>query len=144
MALPILPVIGAVTEIANKFIPDKGKRDEFQHDLMRAAGNRKSALTKGLMAIGLAEAQGTPYQRNWRPTLMYASTGLIIYLAAIAPIIQITTGLDLITPTQASFATVPEELWWVLGVGLGVFGAGRSIEKGVKAWANGNGTGNGK
>ncbi len=130
-------VVGVAGSAFEKHADNKTKRKEFEHDLAMAIIGNESGVTDGLMAIGLAETNGTSYQRNWRPTLMYSATFLILWMAVAGPLIQVFTGMDLVTPTRDSFATVPEELWWVLGVGLGVFGAGRSLEKGVKHWKNG-------
>ncbi len=78
-------------------------------------------------SIVVAEAQGSPRQRNWRPAFMIVCMGLLVWHAVAVPILAaiLAVPLDEVVGLRA----VPDGLWTLLVVGMGGYIGGRSLEK---------------
>lgn len=100
-------VVSDVIKLADKLIPDKGKRDEFQHELdvitttavtkhQEAMDAINQKLIDGEVAIQTAQLEAAKqdsqsndsYVRHWRPTAMYLMMGLLFFAIIVAPILQ--------------------------------------------------------
>lgn len=127
--LDIVPVLGGVLD---KIIPDAAQRDAAKLELLKAqqAGKLDEARTQ-LSAI-LAEANSADaWTSRARPTFLYVFYALLI-LCVIGGILGVWWPERVTSAAQniaSLMAALPEELWWVFGVGyLGYTGA-RSFDK---------------
>ena len=100
-----------VGNIAGKYIDGKNK----SLDLKGKALDTTAEYIKG-------EVNGNWLQRSWRPLLMMSGVAIIINNYIIVPY-AIAFGFNI------PILDMPPELWQLLAAGVGVFGAGRSIEK---------------
>ena len=137
--LSFIPVIGKIIEkgldIVDDLVEDKDKANELKAAIKsQILVNQHEELVPALenqTKIILAEARGGWLQRNWRPLLM-----MIIVL--------IVANNYLLYPYLSLFwegareLSLPAELWSLMKIGVGGYVAGRSVEKGIDLWKNGN------
>ncbi len=136
-------LIGPVAKVVEKVIdriedPNlKAKlgaeKDKLQAAITMELMNNEAAINAAASDIVLAEVQGKSWlQRNWRPTMMWMLMLMIFINYIVAPMFQ-AVGVNL-------KVDVPENVWTLLGIGMGGYVVGRSGEKMVKTWAQARST----
>jgi hypothetical protein len=128
----IAAILALVGKAVDKAVPDAGQAGELKAQLAAQIYALGDAELKGAVSIILAEAQGQSWlQRNWRPLLMLTCITIIANNYVLYPYMRAIFGwgvaLDL-----------PEALWELLKIGVGGYVVGRSVEKGIDLWRNGN------
>lgn len=83
-------------------------------DLVMTKLNEGLAMQRDVL---VAEIQGNGLQRNWRPLVMLAFAGIIVYEYFVAPLFSLTS------------ANLPGRFFDLLEIGLGGYVIGRSVEK---------------
>ena len=119
MALPAAVVVAKTAYDIFKAWSDRGaKKDELEGDI-------QSAFANGQLAINMQEAKHKAiFVAGWRPFIGWICGFGFAYLVSYPityPIVQATTGIELLTLEPDSFRNV---LYGMLG-----FGAFRSVEK---------------
>lgn len=122
----LAPLVGGLFNLIDKAIEDKDQAARLKAKLqeMLLAGQLKEI--EGAVQVIVAEAQGESWlQRNWRPLLMVLF-GLIVANNYLLAPYGIGHWVDL-----------PPEMWDLLKIGVGGYVLGRSVEKGVRLWKQG-------
>ena len=130
--MALLDIVAVLGDVLDKIIPDAAQRDAAKLDLMKAQQAGKLDDTRTQLSAILAEASSAdPWTSRARPTFLYVFYALLI-LCVIGGILGIWWPDRVTTAAQniaSLMAALPEELWWVFGVGyLGYTGA-RSFDK---------------
>ena len=103
-------------------------RHEIEQQVTMALAQHAADLDNAASKIVLAEVQGKSWmQRNWRPFMMWLLMALVIWELVIGPIF-VAAGIPL-------KIDVPDNVWTLLGIGMGGYVVGRSGEKMVQTWA---------
>ena len=132
MAFGIDDIVGAGLRIIDKIIPDPAQRDAAKLQLLQAQQNGELEELKASLSAINSEAQSTDkWTSRARPSFMYVM--YIMILAAIPMGIfwafepayadRIATGL------QRWLAAIPDDLWYLFGVGYLGYAGGRTLEK---------------
>ncbi len=130
--MALLDIVAVLGDVLDKIIPDAAQRDAAKLELMKAQQAGKLDDTRTQLSAILAEASSAdPWTSRARPTFLYVFYALLI-LCVIGGILGIWWPDRVTTAAQniaSLMAALPEELWWVFGVGyLGYTGA-RSFDK---------------
>ena len=67
---------GKVLDIVDDVVEDKDEANRLKFEIQRQLIEKKSSELEASAKIVLAEAQGSWFQRNWRPLLMVTFAGL--------------------------------------------------------------------
>lgn len=133
LASIIAPVIGRVldkfadAEDPNLKLKIQALKAQLEAEVTMALSRDAAKLDQMAGQIVLAEVQGKSWlQRNWRPVMMWLLMFLIVWDLIIGPIF-VAIGLPL-------KIDVPENVWTLLGIGMGGYVLGRSGEKIAKIW----------
>ena len=138
-------LIGPVAKVIEKVIDriedpnlkatlEAGK-DKIQGEITMELMKNEAAINSAASDIVLAEVQGKSWmQRNWRPTMMWMLMLMVFINYIVAPGFQ-AVGVDI-------KVDVPDNVWTLLGIGMGGYVIGRSGEKMMKEWANARNTTN--
>lgn len=125
LALPIIDIIGKVLD---KAIPDAETRERAKAEITAQLLANDKVLTEAARDVVVAEAKGESWlQRNWRPMLMVAIMGLLLWNGMVLPILSAMTGVDL-AKLQA-WDSMPSAMWSLLQIGVGGYVIGRTGEK---------------
>ena len=115
-------ILAPILKIIDKAVPDKTEAARLQNEITKALIEQKGELMKTMKEISVKELEGTPYQRNWRPTLSWMVILLWPYNFIARPIMAQLSGLDLPAIDTGDLATLTT-MW------SAVYGLGRSFEK---------------
>jgi hypothetical protein len=114
----IKPVTGLIDNLHTsdeERLEAKGVLLELQTGLMSQTLAYEQKLAESQASIIVAEATANSWlTRSWRPITMLTFVGLIVYSQF--------TGME-----------IPDDLWFVVKLGLGGYVGGRSVEKSVSA-----------
>lgn len=114
MLASILP---AIIAIISKFVPDADKQAQINKEITEVAASIIQSETS-------SEAWIT---KTWRPWCMFSLTNFVIlwgvHNCILKPYIVFFWGVEL--PN----VILPVEFWHLLGLGFGVYGGARSVEK---------------
>ena len=107
---------GKVLDIVDDVVEDKDEANRLKFEIQRQLIENKSNELEAAAKIVLAEAQGSWFQRNWRPLLMVTFAGLVVahWFGLTAPNIP---------------ESVQNTLLNIVMVGIGGYVVGRSGEK---------------
>ena len=134
----ISPLIGPVSKIIDKIIPDKGARDRAKLELLKLESNQEMEQLRLQMSAILAEANSAdPWTSRARPSFLYVMYILLLWslpmglISAIKPEVahNIANGMN------SYLAGIPEPLYALFGTGyLGYtvarqWGKVRGVEK---------------
>lgn len=125
---PVSAVAGVVQSILDKF-PDPAQKAAANLALQQLQQSGELAQMTASAGIITAEASSTnKLASSWRPMLMYTFMIIILNNYIIAPYLQLFfhVGLQL---------ALPPDMWDLLKIGVGGYVVGRSVEKGVGAFA---------
>lgn len=112
-------LIGPITALIERLIPDKEKSDEAKAEMMTIMLNAQAKEVEAKSQVIIAEATGESWlQRNWRPiTMMFFLVLLGFYWFGLAPQYLIDNP------------SVVSNLFTLLEIGIGGYIVGRSGEK---------------
>ena len=122
MDLSIL--LGPITEVLKRLIPDAEKRAEVQAEITKAMLANEAAMLDAMKSVMVADAQSEGVlARNARPFTVYWGLAMITWLGVLAPGFGIAEGA--IKAVQA----VPSDLWTLVTVGTGAFMFSKAAEQ---------------
>lgn len=125
---PVGDVIDSLHTSEEEKMEAKRKIMEVEAALTRKFTEYETALTRARNEIIVAEAKSQSWlARNWRPLLMLVFTYIIAHNYVLSPVFGI------------NYVVIPDEMWSLLKIGVGGYIVGRSAEKGIATWRNGNG-----
>lgn len=112
-------LIGPISEVLNKVIPDANKRAEAQEAIQQAILQSNDKALEAMATTMAADAASESWlTRSVRPLTVLWSLSAISYLV--------------IWPDPAMLAAIkaiPDELWNLVTFGIGAYVAGRTSEK---------------
>lgn len=130
--LTIGAVLGVGEKLIDKFLPDPEAKAKAKAELfeMQQRGELEELETR--MSAILAEARSSdPWTSRARPSFLYVVYAMILasipmgVLHAFAPDVAVNVA----TGMKHWLAAIPEEMWWLFGVGYTGYTAARSADK---------------
>lgn len=131
----IATLLGPITEIIGRVVPDPNKQAEIRSELLKATMNADSEFYKAAGSIITSEAQGESWmQRNWRPITMLTfvfivgnNYVLVPYVTWFSEMLFAKGWID--TVVAVPLLEVPDGLWTLLQIGIGGYITSRGVEK---------------
>ncbi len=131
--MPLLDtIIGPITSIIDKIIPDKEARDKAKLELIRLQGSQDLAEIQARLAAIVAEANSNdPWTSRARPSFLYVMYALILFalpmgiLAAFKPAMALAIGQGM----NAYLGGLPDSLYALFGTGYLGYTAARQWGK---------------
>lgn len=131
--MPILEtLIGPITSIIDKLIPDKAARDRAKLELLQLQGTQEMDLIQARLSAIVAEANShDPWTSRARPSFLYIMYAMILWaipmglLAAYAP----QTAGSIAAGMNAYLNGLPEPLYALFGTGYLGYTAARQWGK---------------
>lgn len=125
-------LIGPVTSLIDKVIPDKKARDQAKLELLQLQGSQELAEIQARLSAIIAEANASdPWTSRGRPSFLYVIYVLLLWslpmglLAAFSP----QTAKDIAAGINAYLAGLPEPLYALFGTGYLGYTAARQWGK---------------
>ena len=113
-------LIGPVSKIIDKIIPDPARRDQAKLELLKLEGSQELEAVRVQMSAILEEAQSIdPWTSRARPSFLYVMYFLLLWsvpmglIAAIRP----EAARDIAAGMNAYLAGIPEPLYALFGTG---------------------------
>ena len=110
-------LIGPVTGLLDKFIPDADEKARIAHELATMSEKQAQQLALAQIEVNKIEAKGSPFQRNWRPSVGWICSFALGYHFVLAPIIEViikTSGVQIEMP-EFDFSQLSAFLMALLG-----------------------------
>lgn len=131
--MPLLDtLIGPITSIIDKIIPDKEARDKAKLELIRLQGAQELAEVQARLSAIVAEANSVdPWTSRARPSFLYVMYALILFalpmgiLAAFRPAMALAIGQGM----NAYLGGLPDSLYMLFGTGYLGYTAARQFGK---------------
>lgn len=130
MSFPAL--IGPLTSIIDKIIPDKAARERAKIELIRLEGTHELETVKAQLSALVAEANSPdPWTSRARPSFLYVMYALLLWalpmglIAALRP----EAARDIAAGMNAYLAGLPEPLYALFGTGYLGYTAARQWGK---------------
>jgi hypothetical protein len=134
-------IIGGAGDIIDKFVADPDKKieakqavEQWAHEFQTTLVSFFETVVKEQASIIRAEIEAGGITSKWRPILMLTFGFLIVNNLFLAPYIEAFGGISIVVTTD----NIPDKLWDLMTVAMGGYVVGRSVEKAVKSWKNGN------
>lgn len=119
----VATVSASVTEVIKRFIPDPDKALEAQTAVQTAVATSVTAQMQAMQSVMAADSASTSiYTSGARPTVVYWSLAMITLLVVLGSFGHADHAL-------AALSAVPEKMWTMITYGIGIFAAGRTVEK---------------
>lgn len=125
-------LIGPITSLLDKIIPDKEARAKAQLELLKLEGTQEMQLIEARLQAIVAEAQSSdPWTSRARPSFLYVMYALILFavpmgiIAAFDPATARAIGEGM----TAYLAALPEPLYALFGTGYLGYTAARQWGK---------------
>jgi hypothetical protein len=126
---PVSDLIDGLHTSAEEKLAAQAKMAQIQSDLTVKVLDYEKTLAQEQASVIRAEAQSQSWlTRNWRPILMLTFTVIIAWNYIGVPVFGATAAL------------IPPDMWDLLKIGVGGYVVGRTGEKMVDKWKNGNGS----
>lgn len=131
--MPLLDtIIGPITSIIDKIIPDKEARDRAKLELIRLQGSQDLAEIQARLSAIVAEANShDPWTSRARPSFLYVMYALILFalpmgmLASVRPEMALAIGRGM----NAYLGGLPDSLYALFGTGYLGYTAARQWGK---------------
>ncbi|HEU0309855.1 MAG TPA: holin family protein [Sphingomicrobium sp.] len=125
-------IVGPVSKLLDKIIPDPQARDRAKLELIRLQGDQEMAAISAQMQAIVAEAQSAdPWTSRARPSFLYVMYAMILWaipmglIAAVNPAMALGIGNGM----TAYLRGLPEELYALFGTGYLGYTAARTWGK---------------
>lgn len=133
MPIPLLDtILGPITRIIDKVIPDPKARDEAKLELLKLQGSQEMQLLQTQLSAIVAEANSTdPWTSRARPSFMYVMYVMILWalpmglIAAFRP----EAAASIASGMNAYLNGLPEPLYALFGTGYLGYTAARQWGK---------------
>ncbi len=133
---PLLGLIeGPIFSIIDKLIPDPSLKAKLKAEIQAKTIDQQNEVTGAQREILLQElAQGSLLTRSWRPVLMYLIILFLLVYGLLLPVVDLFTATPVVFSPR--WQEIPDGLWNLLGLGVGGYIGGRSLEKIAVSVAN--------
>ncbi len=105
-------LIGPVTGLLDKFIPDADQKAKLAHDIATMSEKHAQEIALAQIKVNEAEAKGNWFQSSWRPATAWVCVLGFLVNFLVSPI---CAGFGIIIP-QADTATMLPVLMGMLGL----------------------------
>jgi len=120
------PLVGGLFSVIDKAVSDKDEAARIKARLQEMVLTGQMKEIEAAAAVIVAEARSESWiARSWRPLLMLLFGVIIANNYLVVPLFG--------TPA----ADIPPDMWDLLKLGVGGYVLGRSVEKGVRVWREG-------
>jgi phenylpyruvate tautomerase PptA (4-oxalocrotonate tautomerase family) len=124
---------GPVSQILDKHIADRQVRDKLAADLQQSLIEHVSKQQEAQASVIIAESKSEHWlTANWRPLLMMLLMGFLLLVGLLIPFADLLAGRPI--PYHPRWAELPAGFWDFLGIGMGGYIGGRSLEKIAAQW----------
>ena len=106
-------LIGPVTGLLDKFIPDADQKAKLAHDIATMSEKHAQEIALAQIKVNEAEAKGNWFQSSWRPATAWVCVLGFLVNFLVSPI---CAGFGIIIP-QADTSTMLPVLMGMLGLG---------------------------
>jgi len=106
-------LIGPVTGLLDKFIPDADQKAKLAHDIATMSEKHAQEIALAQIKVNEAEAKGNWFQSSWRPATAWVCVLGFLVNFLVSPI---CAGFGIIIP-QADTTTMLPVLMGMLGLG---------------------------
>ena len=106
-------LIGPVTGLLDKFIPDADQKAKLAHEIATMSEKHAQEIALAQIKVNEAEAKGNWFQSSWRPATAWVCVLGFLVNFLVSPI---CAGFGIIIP-QADTATMLPVLMGMLGLG---------------------------
>jgi hypothetical protein len=121
MIMALLPaLLGPLSSVIDKVIPDPGERDRAKLELLRMEGSQEMQLLQTRLSAIVAEAQSRdPWTSRARPSFLYVMYAMILWalpmgvIGALSP----ATARAIADSINAYLGGIPEPLYALFGTG---------------------------
>ena len=126
---PLLSLIeGPVFSIIDKLIPDPALKTKLKAEIEAKTIAHQDEITKAQRDILINEfSHGSLMTRSWRPVLMYMIILFLLVYGLILPVVDLFLAQPVVFSPR--WQEIPDGLWNLLGLGVGGYVGGRSLEK---------------
>jgi Holin of 3TMs, for gene-transfer release len=125
-------LLGPITKLIDKIIPDPGQREAAKLELLRLQGNQELDTLKAQMSAIVTEAQSPdPWTSRARPSFLYVMYALILWsipmglIAATRPEVATAISVGMTSYLKA----LPDSLYALFGTGYLGYTAARQWGK---------------
>ena len=134
--IPILTVIstvmglvkGPLATIVDRYVADAELRQKLKAELEASLMDHLSKASEMQQNVVLAEIKSEHWlTANWRPLLMMVLMGFLILVGLVIPALDWLLGGPI--PYKPRWNDLPAGFWDFLGIGVGGYIGGRSLEK---------------
>jgi hypothetical protein len=125
-------IIGPISQLLDKIIPDPRARDEAKLALLKLQGDQEMASLSAQMQAIVAEAQSPdPWTSRARPSFLYIMYALILWSIPMGLIAAVQPGMASAIGTGMSsyLRGIPNELYTLFGTGYLGYTAARTWGK---------------
>nr|WP_294849725.1 holin family protein [uncultured Sphingomonas sp.] len=125
-------IIGPVSKLLDKIIPDPQARDKAKLELIKLQGDQELATIGAQMQAIVAEAQSNdPWTSRARPSFLYMMYALILWAIPMGLIAAADPKMaqSIVTGMAAYLRGIPEELYALFGTGYLGYTAARTWGK---------------
>jgi hypothetical protein len=117
----IQALIGPVTGLLDKFIPDADEKARIAHELATMGERHAQEIALAQIAVNKAEAaSGSIFKGGWRPAVGWVCASAFAYHFVLQPILLFVvalTGTELPTLPEFDMSTLLPVLGGMLGIG---------------------------
>lgn len=126
---PIVGLIeGPVFSIIDKLIPDPSLKAKLKAEIQAKTIAHQNKVADSQRQILMQElGHGSLMTRSWRPVLMYLIILFLMVYGLLLPIVELFTLKPVVFNPR--WQEIPDGLWNLLGLGVGGYIGGRSLEK---------------
>ena len=114
-------LIGPVTGLLDKFIPDADEKARIAHELATMSEKHAQSLALAQIEVNKAEAaSGSVFKGGWRPAVGWVCASAFAYHFVLQPILLFAvalTGTELPTLPEFDMSTLLPVLGGMLGIG---------------------------
>lgn len=114
-------IVKATGDALDELITSKEERLKVRQAISQIVMQHLTQLSAQQAQVLNTELQGSKLQRNWRPIVMLAFAGIIVYHYFLQPVLIVWLPLPEVE--------LPHQFWNLLEIGLGGYVIGRSVEK---------------
>ena len=125
-------IIGPISKLLDKIIPDPEARDRAKLELLKVQGGQEMDALKAQMAAIVAEAiSADPWTSRARPSFLYVMYTLILWAIPMGLISAVNPGMaqGIARGMSAYLSGIPEELYALFGTGYLGYTAARAWGK---------------
>ena len=125
-------IVGPVSKLLDKIIPDPQARDRAKLELIKLQGDQEMKAIGAQMQAIVAEAQSAdPWTSRARPSFLYVMYALILWAVPMGLISAVNPGIakGIAEGMTAYLRGIPEELYALFGTGYLGYTAARTWGK---------------